>query len=481
MKIYKQQEIFDCGICVTQSLINFFYKKEISREELISNANVSQDGMSILDLEKINQKYGILLDSYELSFEEFIEYKTKDYFILLLDLQSGNHYVIAKKVHDGIVMFDSVAGKKKLSYAQLKPYYANIFIEIKKQTTSLKLINQQLEQKIQIDWVAFSKIFIINIIVLSLTVISGYFIKTIFDSVIASNEISNLGIIIFIAVFGYLTNNFGNFLIEILEANQLQKYYKQLSHELLNRLAHKNNNFFHKISQHQFVMLNYHVEIISKYYSRYFHSFFVNLLNVIVLFIFVLILDWRIISIILTSVVVQMGYTFFAYKFNKKQYPKIKFLIDQSKENYFNLKKFMQDEINNKKLILLLQKIQNNAAHQAAFNYKWSLYNGYFDKVNNFFTSLINLMLYSLGAYLLIRSEIKFSNLIMATTFYGYINNSFAKLVDFYFYTVDFNFSQKIYLNFLSVANNNNQGLAWENIKEIKLENIAFLMMIKSI
>ncbi|WP_391591561.1 Peptidase C39, ABC-type bacteriocin transporter [[Mycoplasma] cavipharyngis] len=474
MKIYRQQEIFDCGICVTQSLINFFYHKEISREELISNAKLTQSGMSILDLEEMNKKYGICLDSYELSFDDFVNYQTKDYFILLLNFPSGNHYVIAKKNNNEITIYDSLSGKRKISYQQLKEYYANIFIEIKKQKNNAKLLNVYIERKININWIALIKIFIINIIVLALTIISGYFIKTIFNNVIGSNDISNLGTIVFIAVFGYLANGFGNFMIEILETNQRKNYYKNLSNDLLNHLANKNNDFFHKVSQHQFVLLNYHIEVISKYYSRYYHSFLIHLISVLYLSTFIAILDWRIILIIIGSLLTQICYTFFAYQFNKKQYPKIKFLEDKSKENYFELKRFFNEEINQNKLIHLLKGIKNNTAMLSIFDYKWTLSNGCFEKINAFVTNLINLMLYAFGAYLLIKNQIQFGSLIVITTFYGYINTSFSKLVDFYFYTIDFNFSQKVYLNFLNVANQKKDGLDWEKINEIKVEKLSY-------
>lgn len=481
MKIFKQSDVFDCGICVTRSLIDFFYKKQISRNELLTFANISYDGMSILDLEKLNKNYGINLDSYYVEFDDFVEHKTKDFFVLMLTYEYGNHYTIAKKNSDGVILYDSYLGRKKIKYEELKKHYCNIFIEIKKINTDPKLVKIFIEKNIKINYKTFFQVFLVNIALLGLTIIAGYFIKTIFDKVIASNDIANLGTIIFIAVLGYIAMNIGNFFTDFIESNQRKIYYKELSYELIHKLKNKNNNFLNKVSTHQFVMLDNHVDNIAQYYSSYYNSFYVNLFNSVFLLGWVLIIDWKIMVLILTSMFLQIIYTYFTYKFNKRIYPKMKFLVDNSKRNYFELEKFLQNEINLEKMQSLLQDIKNNVLIQSSLNYKWTLNNSYFEKINSFATNIINLGLYSLGAYMLLKNEIAFGNLIMATTFYNYINNFFSKLVSFYFYTVDFNFSKKTYLNFLNTSNNQEKGQMWESLQNIKIDNLHYYIKDKKI
>lgn len=130
MRIFKQINQYDCGISVTQALINHYYHKVVSKEQLMTEANITNQGLSILDLEQINHNYGINLTTYDVAYEEFVPHQTKDYFILMLQFDFGNHYVIAKKNQQGVLLYDSWLGRRFISYQELKKYYSQVYIEI---------------------------------------------------------------------------------------------------------------------------------------------------------------------------------------------------------------------------------------------------------------------------------------------------------------------------------------------------------------
>lgn len=99
-------------------------------------------------------------------------------------------------------------------------------------------------------------VFSINVLLLGLNVLAGYFLKTIFNDVIGSHDLTNLTTIIFVAVFGYLSIGFGSFFISVLQTKQKYHYHKQLTKTMTIVLGQKSNNFFTKIVPDQFVLLD---------------------------------------------------------------------------------------------------------------------------------------------------------------------------------------------------------------------------------
>jgi ABC-type bacteriocin/lantibiotic exporter with double-glycine peptidase domain len=66
VEIFKQNNQNECGICVLASLVQHFYHKEC-KTELMNDANISEDGLSIYDFELLAQRYGIFPETYELN------------------------------------------------------------------------------------------------------------------------------------------------------------------------------------------------------------------------------------------------------------------------------------------------------------------------------------------------------------------------------------------------------------------------------
>ena len=52
MKITKQDNTSECGICVINSFIKYYFNKDI-KNELLNTANITHNGLSILEFEKI--------------------------------------------------------------------------------------------------------------------------------------------------------------------------------------------------------------------------------------------------------------------------------------------------------------------------------------------------------------------------------------------------------------------------------------------
>lgn len=65
MDIYKQKNLNECGVCVLSSLVEHFYHYKC-RDEIMNDANLDEDGLSLFDFELLAQKYGIFAETYEM-------------------------------------------------------------------------------------------------------------------------------------------------------------------------------------------------------------------------------------------------------------------------------------------------------------------------------------------------------------------------------------------------------------------------------
>lgn len=208
MKIFYQINNNDCGIAVTQTLIRHFFKREISREELCQESNLREEGLSILDLELLNEKYGLKLESYSMTFEEFKEYRTKDLFLLVINRNGEQHYTIAKKTRNRIHLFDSSLGKIKLSEEEMKPLWLDIFIKVTPISFKAQKANKSVRDSGP-DAHKLLTLFLVNAIVLLLAILNNYLLRYSINHVFNGHDFRNLAKILGLNILCYLIFYFG--------------------------------------------------------------------------------------------------------------------------------------------------------------------------------------------------------------------------------------------------------------------------------
>ena len=93
MKITKQDNTSECGICVINSFIKYYFNKDI-KNELLNTANITHNGLSILEFEKICNQFNLIANSYEATIDELFTHKMDKYFCLLIDNKGCNTIAI---------------------------------------------------------------------------------------------------------------------------------------------------------------------------------------------------------------------------------------------------------------------------------------------------------------------------------------------------------------------------------------------------
>jgi ABC-type bacteriocin/lantibiotic exporter with double-glycine peptidase domain len=61
----KQTNPNECGICAITSLVKHFYGRA-DQNEILNQASLTEDGLSIFNFEVLADKFGLLVDTYQM-------------------------------------------------------------------------------------------------------------------------------------------------------------------------------------------------------------------------------------------------------------------------------------------------------------------------------------------------------------------------------------------------------------------------------
>ena len=255
MNITYQNHENHCGICVINSLIKHYFKTS-NFNEILTNANISTKGLNIFEFESLCLKYGILAETYETNVIELEKLNINDYFVLVVYNNNNNHFVIAKKIKNGIKIYDSAKGKYVLDYQQLSKIFANIFIKISKIKSKqlIKLNSKKWTNYLNINLILLGTL--INIIIASLSICFGLFMNYILDLCIVSENIKNLIIICFSFVVISCLKHLFNYSLIFFNAKYIKEQFYFYKSKLINNLFNKKSGLFNKVHKNNFFILN---------------------------------------------------------------------------------------------------------------------------------------------------------------------------------------------------------------------------------
>ena len=255
MTITYQNHENHCGVCVINSLIQYYFKHD-NFNQLLSDANIVSNGLSVYDFESLCLKYSIIAESYETNCQELEQLQTKDYFVLMIERNNANHYVIAKKVNKGVKIFDSASGEYILSYEQLSKVFNNVYIKISKAKLNkeINLNQKQFINSLNVKYILL--VVLIQICIAGLSISFGLFINYVLDLCVISGNIKNLLIISFsFAVISLLKYLF-SYLLTLYNSRYLKEEYYFYKDNVFKHLFNKKINFFQKVYKSNFLMLN---------------------------------------------------------------------------------------------------------------------------------------------------------------------------------------------------------------------------------
>ena len=185
---YKEQvQQLDCGLAVVQMIHYYFYDEWISIALLKSNVNYSAEGINILELTNLSEKFGFLIESYQGSFEQLSQINLNQPIISLIRNESFLHYIVIDKIkNDYVIYYDPVSGRKKVSWSDFEEIYTGIIITATK-TSYQRSKENQIIKLFQLDFIKESIwLSVVSIIIVMLSFVATFYFKIVLDQIIPS-------------------------------------------------------------------------------------------------------------------------------------------------------------------------------------------------------------------------------------------------------------------------------------------------------
>jgi len=404
MTITYQNHENHCGICVINSLVQHYFKQN-NFNQLLSDANIVSNGLSIYDFESLCLKYGIIAESYETNCQELEQLQTKDYFVLMIERNNDNHYVIAKKVSNGVKIFDSANGEYILSYEQLAKVFCNIFIKISKAklTKEINLNQKQWINSLNVKYILL--VALMQILIAGLSISFGLFINYVLDLCVISDNIKNLLIIsLSFAVISLLKYLF-NYLLTLYNSHYLKEEYYFYKDKVFKHLFNKKSNFFQKIYKSNFFMLNTAIITMCQFNLTVVPNLIANCLIVIVCLLILIINNPLFLVPVICMVIFQIFYSIIDINIQKKNLEKN--ILNASKINIYS-NKYIQNN-NGYNNCFVIDKLTNNLNNEFNVSLKNNLFQSIkFSKLSciyNFFQDAIYILTVFIGIIMIWKND----------------------------------------------------------------------------
>ncbi|WP_029512670.1 Mbov_0121 family peptidase domain-containing ABC transporter [Mycoplasmopsis iners] len=313
MKISKQMDQKDCGLCVLQYFVKLRQNTNVDLDYLKLKASYGNEGININSLNSLANEFGLNIESYNCAFSALETLSKEDLPIVLLVNQDNlKHFVILEKiVGKKYYIKDSKTGKLCIySDEELKKIFLEIALFIVKKapiTTKASPLK---------NLIYFKKhsglLFFIALINLALIFGTSFFSKIVFDYILPNQSIRNLILLFIIFIWLNLLKS-----INLVIKNFVtKKISNSIEYNLNNLFLTKLNSLpidkINKLKKGEYIKRMAFIKLIANYQANLAHSIVFDSLSLLasgllmiylnyilfgILFIFVFIIsliDWLI-------------------------------------------------------------------------------------------------------------------------------------------------------------------------------------------
>ncbi len=426
IKVVMQHGENDCGPACLLSIIKY-YDGNVSLEKIKSDCNTTLEGTTAYDLLMTSKLYGF--DSVGYKLDKNMIFEENRIFPMICHVKYNNllHYVVLYQINSRrAIIMDPAVGRKVLSINDFFESWTGNIIELypRKEITILKQNNTLIEMFINIinkEKKIITRLFISNLLLVIVTILSSYYFKTILDNI--NSDISLLKYICYIF-----------FIIAIIKCliNSIRKKY--------NLILNKNLDvyLFKDFIEHLFKIPSKTMqtktmgEIITRIndlggvkslFSDLIISFFLDLILTLVAIPILLVIDYKLFIILLFVIIL---YLILGLLFSKIIHKKI--LNNKEKENKFNTEIYesvlMINNLKNlNKTNAILLKLEKTVSNYLYDNYIIESINSFQYNIKYFIDEMTTYLIYTVGLYNIINNNMQISNLILFITLMNFFLN----------------------------------------------------------
>lgn len=456
MKIIQQTVNNECGVCVVNMMANHLFKKEIDKNVILAKANLTPQGINLLDLEILASHFNLEAESYEATVDEIIEQKIQDYFVAIIVENGMQHFVVVKLVDRNIFKIYNPNGKITImNLDEFRSIFTNIIVKFKKIN---KFLNYQVFDKKYLNCIRFSTIAIIilfELITIPLGIVISKLTNYIFDLVIEKNHIINLLNLGLIYFFIFLTNNFKNFFQNIFIHKKVNQIELNIQHTIIQKIIKKDCFFIQKTSIAEMNSLTNIIDNIVGFLVVTKPKIYVSFLYASVIILILAINSWILLLVSFTFVLITLIISLISFTYNKKNTPTIINLQNNLFHSFQNFIKVVFREHNSIKLNFYINHYKDETMKLINHEKKVNIVNNKID----FWSNLINqISLFSVVAVYIFynfqkKLDINYGSLIFVIFLHSNLNEISTNVIGFIMNGVNLKHNISIIDKFYSINN----------------------------
>lgn len=277
MKIVNQIINNECGICALAMIINHYKHSNITKNELLSKANMSVNGISVFELERLANEYSLSTSSYQCKPDEVFQLNKNDYFIVLVNKDNLSHFNVIKVVNNKkLKVYDPKDGIYYWDIEQFSKVFLGILIQFKKQSDILKVTSFDHSYLKSIRIIDLIIVFLLELGSIPINIIISRYLSYVINFVINHQILKNLLQLSVVFFFFFLVSSLKQLLFDLFIAHQTNRIYIAIMNHINNQLTYKQQSFFNKtniaelsqLSTHTLSIINFLLVVRTKLYSN---------------------------------------------------------------------------------------------------------------------------------------------------------------------------------------------------------------------
>ena len=472
MKIVSQNHFNECGICVANMLINHYQKTEVPKAELLSQCNLSRDGLTLLELELLCEKYGVKLDSYQLGWHELFETDNHKPFITIFEINNMLHYVVGIIKNETLYIYDP--SNQIYSFKKTNP-----------PTNWLGIVSFSKFSKVKFEPIKFKNINIFNsfspiswvfvlteVVEFAISIILSLFMSKVMNLNQSYVFMSSVWKISFIFIAILVLNETFSILNFLIKNWYFKNVFKISSYTFFESLTYKKNNFFKNYSRFEIIQLFDFLNKIIHLQCFFLSDFFSEIIVAVTTLTLIILIQSQMFILVLSSIVLLL----IVYSINlwiNRKYLKKMFVkqieVQENINNFIEYKLKIQNvnwDISWVNQIVF--QIDNFYKNSLSYSWKKELIKTSLNILNQIINFSIFLLVWNNQEFVIGKLFIIAS---LFSLFNKSINSCLSSVINFY--------SLKPIIkkfNDLNMNNeaNSNYGITFDEVKSLTFDNVVF-------
>lgn len=434
MQVILQETEKECGVCIVTMLANELHDQYVTREDVVEKANLTSAGLSLYDLESLASEFGVELETYECTLEEFKDLNRSKYYVVLVKRMNGLHYVIVQKYQQHLMIFDSSVGRYKTNWKTFQNEFAGIVSTVSKKNIEINLTNTNNQLKFDnfVNWQLLIAAFLLEILAISFGVGVAQLFKVLVNETIQYQTTFNLLVIVVTFVFMKIVEILANELIKWIQSRKFQAIYIKSWNKIATNLQYQKFDFLKLHPYGNLYELDHHLMTVINVYLSQIIKVLAGVMMLITVIGFLASINMWFILLSLIQTVFSTILIYGNYRWQKLKISKTIIFTEKHNQNLSELNASFSIEQNNLEYRAIIKNLKENIRQMAINNKMNFMGQSAFNVVSTFARFLFGVITLWIGIeYIVNFKSMTLSDLVFVISLQALLTSYSDHIVEF--------------------------------------------------